>query len=90
MIDSGFRSGTDIGRALALGANAVQVGRATLYALASGGEDAVAHALAILKQELDVVQALTGARRVEHFHPGMIYQSTGMPLGGKNSNKLTT
>jgi (S)-mandelate dehydrogenase len=90
LIDSGFRSGTDIGRALALGASSVQVGRATLYALAAGGEDAVAHALAVFKQELDVVQALTGARRVEDFHPGMIYQSTAVPTGRENSNKRTT
>lgn len=74
LIDSGFRTGSDIARALALGASAVQVGRATLYALATGGEAAVAHALAVLRQELDVVQALTGASRIEHFHPGMIHQ----------------
>ena len=74
LIDSGFRTGSDIARALAMGANAVQVGRATLYALATGGEAAVSHALGVLKQELDTVQALVGANRIEDFHPGMIYQ----------------
>lgn len=72
LIDSGFRTGSDIARALALGAHAVQIGRATLYALAVGGEPAVFHALSLLKGELDVVQALTGAVRIEDFHPGMI------------------
>lgn len=72
LIDSGFRSGCDIARALALGADAVQIGRATLYALAAGGEAAVFHALGLLKAELDVVQALTGAAGIADFHPGMI------------------
>lgn len=72
LIDSGFRTGSDIARALALGADAVQVGRATLYALAAGGEAAVFHALSLLKTELDVVQALMGAARIADFHPGMI------------------
>jgi (S)-mandelate dehydrogenase len=73
LIDSGFRTGSDIARALALGADAVQLGRATLYALAAGGEAAVFHALGLLKSELDVVQALTGAASIAYFHPGMIY-----------------
>ena len=73
LIDSGFRTGSDIARALALGANAVQIGRATLYALAAGGEAAAFHALGLLKAELDVVQALMGAARIADFHPGMIY-----------------
>lgn len=60
LIDSGFRSGTDILRALALGASAVQVGRATLFGLAAGGEAGVAHALSILRTELDIAMALTG------------------------------
>ncbi|MBZ9726321.1 alpha-hydroxy-acid oxidizing protein [Mesorhizobium sp. CO1-1-11] len=74
LIDSGFRTGADIARALSLGASAVQVGRATLYALSTGGEGSVAHAIALLKQELDIVQALTGASRIENFHPRMIHQ----------------
>lgn len=74
LIDSGFRTGSDIARALALGADAVQVGRATLYALAAGGEETVFHALGLLKAELDVVQALMGVARIEDFHEGMIRQ----------------
>ncbi|MGO4833353.1 alpha-hydroxy-acid oxidizing protein, partial [Rhizobiaceae sp. 2RAB30] len=78
LIDSGFRTGSDIARAIALGADAVQVGRATLYALAAGGEAAVYHCLGLLKAELDVAQALMGARRIEDFHPAMVrYPLTG-------------
>jgi (S)-mandelate dehydrogenase len=52
MIDSGFRRGTDIAKALALGAKAVLLGRATLYGLAAGGEVGAAKALSILQDEL--------------------------------------
>ncbi|MBB3610449.1 alpha-hydroxy acid oxidase [Rhizobium sp. BK602] len=69
LVDSGFRSGTDIAKALALGATAVQVGRATLYALASGGEDAVFRALAIIAAELDVAQAMMGAPAIADLRP---------------------
>lgn len=64
LIDSGFRTGSDIARALCLGANAVQMGRATLYALACGGEPSVARALSILHDELKIAQMLMGAREV--------------------------
>jgi len=72
LIDSGFRTGTDIARALALGANAVQVGRATLYALAAGGEAAVFEALGILKAELDTAQALMGVSTINDFQADMV------------------
>jgi (S)-mandelate dehydrogenase len=61
LIDSGFRSGTDIAKAIALGADAVQLGRATLYGLAAAGEEGVSTALAILKAEFDRAMALCGA-----------------------------
>lgn len=61
LIDSGFRSGTDIAKALALGADAVQLGRSMLYALAAGGEAGARQALRILAAELDQAMALSGA-----------------------------
>ena len=48
VIDSGFRRGTDIAKALALGAHTVMIGRATLYGLAAGGEHGVRRALDML------------------------------------------
>lgn len=64
LIDGGFRRGSDIVKALALGARGVLLGRATLYGLAAGGEAGVAKALAILREEVDRVLALLGARSV--------------------------
>ena len=64
MIDSGFRRGTDIVKALALGAAAVFVGRPFLFAAAYAGEPGVTHAIALLAKELDKDMAMLGARRI--------------------------
>ncbi|MEI2417843.1 alpha-hydroxy acid oxidase [Orrella sp. JC864] len=60
MIDGGFRRGTDVLKALALGARFVFVGRAAMYGLAVGGEAGVAHALRLLQKEIDLNLALLG------------------------------
>lgn len=64
LVDSGIRSGVDVAKAIALGADGVQLGRATLYGLAARGEAGVARALEILGHELDSTMALCGARTV--------------------------
>jgi len=61
LIDSGFRTGQDVAKALALGADGVQFGRAMLYALAAGGEPAVRQAIGIIASELRSAMALTGS-----------------------------
>ena len=61
MIDGGFRRGTDVVKAVALGANLVLLGRATLYGLAAGGEAGVAHALAIFGEEIERTIGILGA-----------------------------
>ncbi|MBL6431192.1 MAG: alpha-hydroxy-acid oxidizing protein [Alphaproteobacteria bacterium] len=88
LVDSGFRTGSDIARALSLGADAVQVGRATLYALASGGEPAVRQALAILKTEFEIAQMLMGARSLSDFAPSMLRTRTSAstPVAGMPSS----
>ncbi|QNB05508.1 alpha-hydroxy-acid oxidizing protein [Herbaspirillum frisingense] len=58
MLDGGFRRGADIVKAIALGADAVLLGRATTYGLAAGGEAGAARALEILRSEVDRVLAL--------------------------------
>jgi L-lactate dehydrogenase (cytochrome) len=67
MIDSGFRRGTDIVKALALGAACVFVGRPFLFAAAYAGQAGTAHAIALLAKELDKDMALLGVRRTEEI-----------------------
>lgn len=64
LFDSGVRRGSDIVKALALGADFVFTGRATLYGAAAGGEAGVARALELLRTETDRVLALLGCNSV--------------------------
>ena len=61
-LDGGVRRGVDVLRALALGANAVLVGRPFLYGLAAAGEEGVAHVLELLRAEVELGLALLGCR----------------------------
>jgi len=60
LMDGGIRRGTDVVKALALGASAVLIGRPALYGLAVGGAGGVQRVLEILRQELEMAMALTG------------------------------
>lgn len=64
IVDSGFRRGTDVVKALCLGANAVMIGRAALYGLAAGGQAGAKHALSILHAEIDRTLAQLGCASV--------------------------
>ena len=60
LVDGGIRRGTDVAVALALGANAVLVGRPALWGLAAGGAEGVARVLEILRTELELTLGLCG------------------------------
>jgi 4-hydroxymandelate oxidase len=64
LVDGGIRRGTDVLKALALGAAAVLVGRPTCWGLAVAGEQGVAEVLGILRAELENAMALAGVRSV--------------------------
>ena len=70
LFDSGVRRGTDVLKALALGAKFVFLGRSFGYAAAIGGEAGVKHAIDILATELDRDMALLGVRRLDQLTSG--------------------
>lgn len=72
--DSGVRRGTDVLKALALGARAVLVGRLALWGLALGGADGVAHIVDLLSSELRRTMILTGVYSVERVSPDVVVQ----------------
>jgi len=73
LVDSGFRRGSDVVKALALGAHGVQIGRATLYGIATAGFDGAQRALEILREEIDRVMALLGCRSVAELGPEALH-----------------
>jgi (S)-mandelate dehydrogenase len=72
LVDGGFRRGSDVLKAVALGAHAVLIGRAALYGLAAGGEAGVAHALMLLRAEMERVMTLLGCRNVAELGRALI------------------
>ena len=74
-MDSGFRRGTDVVKALALGAHAVMLGRALLYGLAAGGEQGVQRALQMLTTEIDRVLGQLGCCSVSELGPHLVRRS---------------
>jgi 4-hydroxymandelate oxidase len=72
LVDGGVRRGTDIIKALALGAKAVLIGRPVLWGLAYDGENGVRKVLQILRQEFDLAMALCGCSSVENIKQELI------------------
>jgi L-lactate dehydrogenase (cytochrome) len=70
--DGGIRSGQDIAKALALGAQGTLIGKSFLYALAAAGEAGVARAIEIMRNELRVTMALTGTTTVDAMGPHIL------------------
>jgi len=69
LVDSGFRRGTDIFKALAMGANAVSIGRAYIWGLAAFGQPGVEKVLEMLNAELAMVMGQVGARTIADIGP---------------------
>jgi 4-hydroxymandelate oxidase len=72
LVDGGIRRGTDILKALALGAKAVLLGRPILWGLAVNGEAGVQHVLELLRDELELAMALSGCAKLQDIEPNLI------------------
>jgi isopentenyl diphosphate isomerase/L-lactate dehydrogenase-like FMN-dependent dehydrogenase len=81
LLDSGVRRGSDIVKAVALGAKCVLTGRATLYGTAVGGEAGASKAINIIRTEMDKTMAYTGCNRVDEI-------TTDIFFGDRESNRM--
>jgi len=74
-VDGGVRRGTDVLKALALGAKVVQIGRPIIWGLANGGTDGVTKVLEIIRKEFDLAMALAGCTNVSEIKRNLIREA---------------
>jgi 4-hydroxymandelate oxidase len=72
LLDGGIRRGTDILKALALGAKAILLGRPVLWGLAVEGQAGVSHVISLLRHELDVAMALSGYAKIQDIDLSLV------------------
>ena len=75
LMDGGIRRGTDVLKAIALGANAVLVGKPICFGLASGGAEGVTKVLTILRKEFEMAMALSGRTSIAAIDRSLIWKS---------------
>jgi 4-hydroxymandelate oxidase len=76
LVDGGIRRGSDVFKALGLGADAVLVGRPVLWGLAVNGQGGVTQVLNLLNEELVLVMKLAGCARLDDITPDLLYHDT--------------
>ncbi len=88
LVDGGIRRGTDVLKAVALGATAVLVGRPAIYGLAHAGAVGVAHVLRLLRDELEMAMALTGCATLAQATPALLEwnKNPGVGQSGKKED----
>jgi 4-hydroxymandelate oxidase len=74
LVDGGIRRGTDVLKAMALGASAVLVGRPCIHGLANAGALGVAHVLRLLRDELEIAMALCGCATLAQATPALLFK----------------
>jgi 4-hydroxymandelate oxidase len=73
LVDGGIRRGTDVLKALALGANAICIGRPYLYGLGAEGEAGVTKVINILRREFSMAMVLTGRTNIASIDRSVIW-----------------
>lgn len=81
LADGGIRSGLDVVRMLALGADGVLIGRAWAYALAARGQAGIEHVLQLIEAEMRVAMSLTGATRIADINRDNLFREDGHEPG---------
>lgn len=74
LVDGGIRRGTDVLKAIALGAHAVLIGRPYVHALATAGALGVAHVIRLLRDELEIAMALTGCATLDDITQDVLFK----------------
>jgi 4-hydroxymandelate oxidase len=72
IVDGGIRRGTDVEKAIAMGAHAIQIGRPIVWGLVVDGEQGVGDVLELLRDELDLAMALAGCRSIDDITAGLL------------------
>lgn len=80
MIDGGIRNGTDVFKAIAMGAQLVFVGRPVIYGLAVNGQSGIESVFKIIKQELDLAMALNGVVSIKDINQDYVVHETHYKL----------
>jgi (S)-mandelate dehydrogenase len=83
ILDSGIRRGSDIAKALALGAKAVLTGRATLYGTSVAGQAGALKAVDVIRKEFDNTMAYCGCNTVEEITPDILFGWNGSNTAAK-------
>ena len=79
LLDGGVRRGSDVVKALCLGARAVLVGRASLYGLAAGGQAGVRRALTLIRNDVARCMAFLGCQTLDDLNPSLLQMPSGWP-----------
>lgn len=90
LLDGGIRRGTDVLKALALGADAVLVGRPCLYGMAVAGERGVEHVLTILREEIARGLTLLGVRDIQDLDRSHVRPATSDDQNTVSTEAITT
>lgn len=77
LMDGGIRSGYDVFKAIAMGADAVMIGRLQLYALAVAGSLGVAHLIKLVREELELAMSFAGCTSIERINRDCLFAGTG-------------
>jgi len=75
LVDGGVRRGTDVLKAVALGARSVMIGRPYLWALATGGEAGVTKVLDLIRQEITVSMSLLGVKSLSELSEDLLVRA---------------
>jgi len=76
LIDGGFRRGSEVVKAMAMGAQGVLLGRGPLYGVAAAGESGASRALAIYQEEIDRIMGLLGLCSMDEIGPAYVWEGT--------------